>query len=282
MPTALKLIPRNRDEVRATLDALDEATRAMISKDWLAKFEQSGFEDPWVHGFNLVLADGTHVGMGSFKGPPVQGAAEIAYAVVPEHQGKGYATDAARAMVDYAFRSGQVVTVLAHTLPSGAASQRVLQKSGFRHVGEVQDPEDGLVWRYEQVRPAAMNPWHAHIYYDEASWDTAQRLHQQLSETLARGSLTDLVLVGQMYDRGVGPHPKPQFEIQFYESAVARITELLKATGLNALVHPLTDDDLADHTSLAQWLGEPLPLDESVLDPPGENQGFARFGKVDF
>jgi len=126
------------------------------------------------------------------------------------------------------------------------------------------------------------DPWHAHVYYDQESWDTAHRLHQQLCDLLAGGTFADLVLVGQMYDSGVGPHPKPQFEIQFYEAAVPRMTELLKTTGLNALIHPLTDDDVADHTTLAQWLGEPLPLDESVLDPPGHNQGIARFGKVDY
>ena len=128
----------------------------------------------------------------------------------------------------------------------------------------------------------AKNPWHAHVYYDEQSWDAAQLLHQQLSDLLAGGTFPGLVLVGQMYDRGVGPHPKPQFEIQFYESAVPRITRILESTGLTSLIHPLTEDDLADHTTLAQWIGEPLPLDESVLDPPGHNQGIARFGKIDF
>ena len=29
-------------------------------------------------------------------------------------------------------------------------------------------------------------------------------------------------------------------------------------------------------------IGDPIPLDESVLDPPGQNQGFERFGKVEF
>jgi len=128
----------------------------------------------------------------------------------------------------------------------------------------------------------AKNPWHAHVYYDQQSSDAAQRLHEELRELLASGAFTDLVMVGQMYDRGVGPHPKPQFEIQFYESAVPRLTEILKAAGLTSLIHPLTDDDLADHTTLAQWLGKPLPLDVSVLDPPGHNQGIARFGKVEF
>jgi DOPA 4,5-dioxygenase len=57
---------------------------------------------------------------------------------------------------------------------------------------------------------------------------------------------------------------------------------MIRSTGLGALVHPLTEDDLADHTSLATWIGEPLVLDLSVLDPPGLNQGVARFGKSDF
>jgi aromatic ring-cleaving dioxygenase len=103
-----------------------------------------------------------------------------------------------------------------------------------------------------------------------------------LSDLLASSAMTGLVLVGQMYDTGVGPHPMPQFELQFLASALPEITPMLRATGLTVLVHPLTDDDLADHTTLAQWIGEPLPLDESVLDPPGMNQGIARFGKVEF
>jgi [ribosomal protein S5]-alanine N-acetyltransferase len=154
MTDMLRLVPRTRDEVRADLDAMDEATRAQISADWLAKFHQSAFEDPWVHGFNLLLADGTNVGLGSFKGPPVNGVVEIAYAVVPEHQRKGYATAAARALVEFAFRSPDVCKVLAHTLPDGVASQRVLLNAGFRRVGEVMDPDDGLVWRYEAITAA--------------------------------------------------------------------------------------------------------------------------------
>lgn len=130
--------------------------------------------------------------------------------------------------------------------------------------------------------PNPTDPYHAHVYYTQDTWDVAQRLHQELSEVLISGSMADLVLIGKMYDTGVGPHPIPQFEIQFFASAVPAMTRILEKTGLTALIHPLTDDDLADHTTLAVWLGEPIPLDESVLDPPGQNQGFARFGKVDF
>ncbi|HEY6123741.1 MAG TPA: DOPA 4,5-dioxygenase family protein [Steroidobacteraceae bacterium] len=128
----------------------------------------------------------------------------------------------------------------------------------------------------------AADPWHAHIYYDDESWNSAQRLHQELSDLLMGGTLPDLRFVGSMAETGVGPHPLPQFEIHFLASGLEQITRVLKASGLRTLIHPLTDDDLADHTTLAVWLGEPLVLDESVLDPPGHNQGIARFGKSDF
>ena len=130
--------------------------------------------------------------------------------------------------------------------------------------------------------PNPTDPYHAHVYYEGDSWDRARRLHQELSDMVVAGTLPNLVMVGRMYETGVGPHPMPQFEIQFYAAAVPEITRILEKSGLRALIHPLTDDDLADHTTLAVWLGEPVPMDESVLDPPGHNQGIARFGKVEF
>lgn len=90
------------------------------------------------------------------KGPPDQGGVvEIAYGVDPEYQGRGYATEAARALVNFAFRSGQVCLVRAHTRAENNASMRVLAKCGFEPIGEVVDPEDGLVWRWELQRGAA-------------------------------------------------------------------------------------------------------------------------------
>ena len=120
-------------------------------------------------------------------------------------------------------------------------------------------------------------PWHAHIYYAPAQRDAAAALRDLL------GRLDDTVLfVGRMMDEGVGPHPIPQYEIHFRERAVPEITAILESSGLRALVHPLTDDDLADHTTHARWIGEPVELDVATLDPPGVNQGLSRFGISDF
>ena len=129
---------------------------------------------------------------------------------------------------------------------------------------------------------AGQAPYHAHIYFELDDRQRAERLHRQFARSRAAGDLADLRYVGEMRDRPVGPHPKPQFEIHFLARALPAMTALIRQSGLRALVHPLTDDDLADHTTLATWIGEPLALDESVLDPPGRNQGVARFGKSDF
>jgi RimJ/RimL family protein N-acetyltransferase len=114
--------------------------------------DASSLTDPWIHGFSLVCrTSGSGIGRCGFKGPPdAEGVVEIAYGVNPEHEGKGYATEAAAALTSYAFSHEQVRVVRAHTLPQPNASARVLTKCGFRRVGEVIDPEDGLVWRWER------------------------------------------------------------------------------------------------------------------------------------
>jgi RimJ/RimL family protein N-acetyltransferase len=148
----LKLIPQTVEDVWAQIAAMSEDQRAGVSPDWLALVHNVTGVDPWVLGFALVhRITNIRIGSGGFKGPPdADGIVEIAYGVAPEHQGRGYATEAAEALVAYAFTSGQVRVVRAHTLPENDASKRVLEKSGFRFVGEVHDPEDGLVCRWEK------------------------------------------------------------------------------------------------------------------------------------
>jgi aromatic ring-cleaving dioxygenase len=128
----------------------------------------------------------------------------------------------------------------------------------------------------------ACDAFHAHIYYDLSERSAAEQLHSQLQTAKGTGDLVDVIFVGEMTDRPVGPHPIPQYEVHFYGKALPTVLDRIKTNRLRALVHRLTDDDLADHTSQALWIGEPLTLDLLVLDPPGMNQGIARFGKSDF
>lgn len=125
-----------------------------VSPQWLARLRASASEpaDPWAHGLGVVHSEaGSVIGSVGFKGPPDgDGTVEVAYGIVPDFQGNGYATEAAGAAVDFAFAPGRVTVVRAHTLPTPNASTRVLANCGFQHVGEVVDPEDGLVWRWER------------------------------------------------------------------------------------------------------------------------------------
>ena len=122
----------------------------------------------------------------------------------------------------------------------------------------------------------SLAPYHAHIYYSPDERARAERLCDALLTN------AEILFVGQLTDRGVGPHPVPQYEVHFLERSRGDVIAAIAESGLRALVHPLTDDDVADHTSLAHWIGEPLELDTRVLDPPGHNQGIPRFGKSDF
>ena len=124
-------------------------------------------------------------------------------------------------------------------------------------------------------------PFHAHVYYTHETRDAARALHNRLASPTAADFGGGVLFVGEMRDRKVGPHPEPQFEVHFLKADLQRILPVLEASGLTVLVHPLTDDDLADHTTLAHWIGSPLPLDLTTLDPPGMNQGVGRFGKSD-
>jgi len=160
MPTSeiltrrLKLLPQTRDDVREAVEQMDDRERAQLSESWLALLDGNEPIDPWVHGFLVRSgATGTTVGKCGFKGPPgADGVVEIAYFIAPEHCGKGYATEAAEALVDCAFAEPRVRTVRAHTLPEDNASGRILTKCGFQRIGEVLDPEDGRVWRWEKER----------------------------------------------------------------------------------------------------------------------------------
>lgn len=156
LPTErLRLVLETTEEILARIAAMRPADQAEVSPTWLARLRASHAADPWTHGFAIVeRAGGEHVGSCGYKGPPDEwGVVEIAYSVHPEMQGRGYATEAARALVGYALGNAAARVVRAHTLPDNTASARVLTKCGFTCVGEVVDPEDGRVLQWKLGRP---------------------------------------------------------------------------------------------------------------------------------
>ncbi len=128
-----------------------------VSPLWIAELRAATEPNPWVFGFALVHEESHSViGTASFKGEPDdKGMVEIAYGIAPDYQGRGYASEAAAALVEFAFTNGKVQHILAHTLTTNYPSMRVLEKCGFKPLGQVIDLEDGLVLQWERTRQPA-------------------------------------------------------------------------------------------------------------------------------
>ena len=150
----LDLVLQTPDEVLAWVESLPPAVRAEVSPDWIARVRRTEAGDPWGLSFKMIeRASGSAVGSCAFKGPPDgDGMVELAYGTEEAHRGRGFATEAAGVLTEFALASGRVNVVRAHTKPENGASGRVLAKCGFRRIGEVIEPEDGLVTRWERVR----------------------------------------------------------------------------------------------------------------------------------
>jgi len=108
--------------------------------------------------------------------------------------------------------------------------------------------------------PSRIEGYHAHLYYDPETRPTAARLRTAIGGRF-QGR------IGSWHDEPVGPHPVAMYQVAFaVEEFPAFVPWLmLNREGLNILVHPLTDDNVADHTRFALWLGTPLPLRVEVL-----------------
>jgi len=64
----------------------------------------------------------------------------------------------ARELCRIAEHSNQIHTAVAHTLPESNASNSLLRKAGFTDIGEVIDPGDGPVWRFERTCGLSRRP----------------------------------------------------------------------------------------------------------------------------
>lgn len=96
------------------------------------------------------------VGLSVVDGEP--GVVKIGYTIAPGFQGSGYATEAVRALVAYAFEGLGAEVVRAHADADNAPSIRVAEKAGMRLIERIEHREGDEVWfgvRYEVRRAQA-------------------------------------------------------------------------------------------------------------------------------
>ena len=88
------------------------------------------------------------IGGAGFKGPPDDdGCVEVGYGLAPSAQGKGYASEAVRALCERALASG-ATAVIAETHAGNVASERVLERCGFV---VTERTDDMTYWRWEPM-----------------------------------------------------------------------------------------------------------------------------------
>jgi len=83
--------------------------------------------------FIMEKKDGSRIGQifHSPRGPHFI----IGYKLLPSERDKGYCTEAVKIILDYLFLSKNIVRIQAETNQRNIASQRVLEKAGFRREG---------------------------------------------------------------------------------------------------------------------------------------------------
>ena len=97
---------------------------------------------PWLTYWLIVLgAEQVAVGLVGFKGAPNENSeVDIGYGIVPTHHGRGLATEAVSALLEWAFSHDACQAVVAKNVRSdNAASHRVLEKLGAEVVEALQE-----------------------------------------------------------------------------------------------------------------------------------------------
>jgi RimJ/RimL family protein N-acetyltransferase len=96
----------------------------------------------------IVLREGaTMIGYVNFHGPPgvndtaTPNAVELGWTVFPKYRRRGYATETARALLDWAATEHGIHRFVSSTTPDNAPSLRVHDKLGFTRTGQVVDGE---------------------------------------------------------------------------------------------------------------------------------------------
>ncbi|WP_433257704.1 GNAT family N-acetyltransferase [Streptosporangium sp. CA-135522] len=135
-----------------TLDEVDAVLKGARSARWAEDFPAEGDHvivglfsqyPAWLgeYGHRQIIErdSGLVVGSIGLFWPPGDGTLEIGYGVVASRRSRGYASEATRALTEFAFTAPGVHTVYANVELSNPPSIRVLEKAGFQRLSAEED-----------------------------------------------------------------------------------------------------------------------------------------------
>ena len=104
---------------------------------------------------------------------------------------------------------------------------------------------------------------HVHVYFTPETRAVAESLRARIAANFAGRAH-----IGRLIDQPIGPHPLPMFEVDFSSALATELVPFLEAQrgDLSVLVHPVSGEEVQDHTVSAVWLGRRLELKVDFLE----------------
>jgi len=148
--------------IKGDLESASRLIGLIVPPDWLeakwlmemrlTKMHENPALEPWLLRAVGLRETRTMIGFIGFHTLPgagyldayAPGSAEFGYTVFPNYRKMGYASEAAEALMEWATREHNVRRFVVSISPANEPSLRLARKFGFRKVGTVTDPEDGV------------------------------------------------------------------------------------------------------------------------------------------
>lgn len=102
--------------------------------------------------------------------------------------------------------------------------------------------------------------YHFHIYFDNEHLETLRSMLNKLSKS-------EDLKIGRVFTEPIGPHPMGscQITVPSHQFETTLQWFLTYREGLTIFIHPLSGNDLLDHTDHVIWLGEPRKLNTGIF-----------------
>lgn len=136
LDASLAVVGDDRVTKFLSFDSLDRDTQAVRLAGAIERARMSPRTEYYLA--VTTLSDDQLVGFARLGLGGVQ-AAKLGYAIAADHWGNGYATDAARTLIDYGFSELGLHRITAAIGPDNTASLAVVRRLGFTYEGRLRD-----------------------------------------------------------------------------------------------------------------------------------------------
>jgi len=132
----LKIYASSQDEMEKFIELQTNEVLKAAYTEMLNGCIENPEQWEWYAIWMIELKDGTHIGEMCFKGIDSDGIVEIGYGIMEQYQEHGYATEAVKAISNWAFQEPKISSIEAEIDSKNIASKKVLEKCGFVFTGK--------------------------------------------------------------------------------------------------------------------------------------------------